>query len=77
MNKKYLGIVIFLIGIFFLLMHTSLPFLWSIAGIASPYPLSSNHGIFFYLQGFSLPIGAILLVVGGLTYSDGKEISRK
>lgn len=77
MNKNNLGIVIFLLGIFFLFMHTTIPFLWAIIGITYPYPLSSNQGVLFYLQGLSPPIGAVLLVVGSLIYSEGKEISRK
>ena len=71
MNKNNLGIVIFLLGIFFLFMHTTSPFLWLLIGIAYPYPLSSNQGILFYLQGFSPPIGAILMVLGGLIYGRG------
>ena len=77
MNKNNLGIAIFLLGIFFLFMHTTIPFLWAIIGITYPYPLSSNQGVLFYLQGLSPPIGAILLVVGGLIYSEEKEITRK
>lgn len=75
MKIQRLGLIIFLIGVFFLLMHTVLPFLWSVVGIPAPYPLSSNEGFLFYLQGFSPPIGAILLVVGGLLHSDIKETS--
>lgn len=77
MNKNNLGIVIFLLGTFFLFMHTTIPFLWAIIGITYPYPLSSNQGVLFYLQGFSPAIGAALLVVGSLIYSEGKEISKK
>ena len=77
MNRKKLGIGIFLLGTFFMFMHTTIPFLWAIIGITYPYPLSSNQGVLFYLQGLSPPIGAILLVVGSLIYSEGKEISRK
>ena len=77
MNKNNLGIAIFLLGIFFMFMHTTIPFLWAIIGITYPYPLSSNQGVLFYLQGLSPPIGAVLLVVGSLIYSEGKEISRK
>jgi hypothetical protein len=77
MNRKKLGIGIFLLGTFFMFMHTTIPFLWAIIGITYPYPLSSNQGVLFYLQGFSPPIGAILLVAGSLIYSEGKEISRK
>ena len=71
MNKNNLGIGIFLLGTFFLFMHTTIPFLWAIIGITYPYPLSSNQGVLFYLQGFSPPIGAILMVLGGLIY--GRE----
>ena len=76
MNKNNLGIAIFLLGIFFLFMHTTIPFLWAIIGITYPYPLASNEGFMFYLQGFSPTIGAILLVVGGLIYSEEKEITK-
>lgn len=75
MNRKKLGIGIFLLGTFFMFMHTTTPFLWALIGITYPYPLSSNEGFMLYLQGFSPAIGAILLVVGSLTYSGGKEIT--
>jgi len=75
MNRDKLGKGIFLLGIFFMLMHTTIPFLWALIGITYPYPLASNQGFLLYLQGFSPAIGAVLLVVGSLTYSGGKEMS--
>ena len=68
-NREKSGIGIFLLGIFFLLMHSTFPFLWALIGIPSPYPLSADEGFLFYFQGFSPAVGAILLVVGGLVYS--------
>ena len=68
-NKEKVGIGIFLVGIFFMLMHTTFPFLWALIGIPAPYPLSANEGFLFYFQGFSPVVGAVLLVVGGLVYS--------
>jgi hypothetical protein len=69
MNREKTGIGIFLVGIFFMLMHTTVPFLWALFGIGAPYPLASDEGFLFYFQGFSPVVGAILLVVGGLVYS--------
>ncbi|MCJ7716609.1 MAG: hypothetical protein MUO54_08825 [Anaerolineales bacterium] len=76
MTKRKLGVGIFLLGTFFMFMHTTIPFLWAVIGITYPYPLSSNEGFVLFLQGFSPAIGAILLVVGGLIYSEGKEITK-
>jgi len=75
MNREKLGVGVFLFGTFFMFMHTTAPFLWAVIGITYPYPLSSNEGLLFYLQGFSPAIGAILLVTGGLIYSEGKEVT--
>jgi hypothetical protein len=68
-NREKLGIGIFFLGIFFMLMHSTFPFLWALFGINSPYPLVWDEGFLFYFQGFSPVVGAILLVVGGLIYS--------
>ena len=75
MNRKRLGTGVFLVGVFFMFMHTTIPFLWALFGITYPYPLASNAGFMFYLQGFSPAVGAILLVVGSLIYSGGKEMT--
>jgi hypothetical protein len=75
MKRINIGIIILGIGIFLMFIHTTIPFLWAFLGISYPYPLASNEGFLFYLQGFSPVIGAILLVMGGLVYSGGKERS--
>jgi len=70
LTKKF-GIALFVIGGFFLFIHSILPFLWNLLGIPSAYPLTSSEGIWFILPAFTLPIGGILLILAGLLY--GKE----
>jgi hypothetical protein len=66
LNK--IGMIMFLVGVFFLLVHTTLPFLWHLAGISAPYPLIANTGIGAFLPGFTPPIGALLMTLGGMMY---------
>lgn len=68
MKHRRLGLSLFYIGVALMLVHTTLPFLWELAGIPGAYPLVSTKGILAILPGFSPPIGAALLVVGGVIY---------
>jgi hypothetical protein len=74
MLTKKPGIVIFFIGVFFLFIHTTLPFLWGLIGVPSAYPLVSSKGIWAMLPAFTPPIGGLLMIMGGIIY--GKEIRR-
>ena len=71
MSTKKSGIALFLIGVFFLFVHTTLPFIWRLIGVPSAYPLVSENGIWAMLPGFTPPIGALLVVLGGFIY--GKD----
>ena len=73
MQHKAIGTILFIIGGFFILMHTLFPFLWNVIGIQAAYPLASDHGIMYYLQGFSPAIGAALLLAGNQAYSPIEE----
>jgi len=74
MLAKKSGIALFFVGVFFLLVHTTLPFLWGLIGVPSAYPLVSSVGIWAVLPAFTPPIGGLLMVMGGILY--GKEIRR-
>ena len=74
MFTRRAGMLLFLTGVFFLLVHTTLPFLWSLAGIPSAYPLISSMGIGAFLPGFTPPIGALMIVLGGILYGRRKEM---
>lgn len=74
MFAKKFGIALFFIGVFFLFVHTTLPFLWSFLGMSSAYPLTSSEGVWAILPGFTPPIGGFLLILAGLIY--GKEETR-
>jgi len=71
MQAKILGLSIFSVGVFLVFVHTTLPFLWALVGIPLSYPLTSNEGILLILSGFTPPIGALLMILGGLFY--GRE----
>jgi type II secretory pathway component PulF len=75
-TNKLTAIIIFVIGIFFMLMHTILPYLWSAFGITAAYPLIWTDGILMFLPAFSPPIGALLLIIAGLVYGrKSKEVT--
>lgn len=71
MQAKILGLSLFSVGVFLVFVHTTLPFLWALVGIPLAYPLTPTEGIMETLPGFTPPIGAILMVLGGLIY--GRE----
>jgi hypothetical protein len=75
MSARKYGTALYFIGVFFLFVHTTLPFLWSFFGSSSAYPLASSAGFWSILPGFTPPIGALLMLLGGLLY--GKETRRR
>ena len=74
MQTKKLGLSLFFVGVFFMFVHTVLPFLWGLVGIPFAYPLRATEGVLAILQGFTPPIGALLMVIGAMTY--GREAGR-
>lgn len=69
MQSKRLGLFTFCVGVFFLFVHTTMPFLWFLIGIPLAYPLIPTQGLLVVLPGFTPPIGAALMVVGAIVYS--------
>ena len=68
MQTKKLGLVFFVLGVFFIHLYTTVPFLWAMVGISSAYPLVVTEGVLSTLPAFAPPIGGVLLVVGSLIY---------
>jgi hypothetical protein len=72
MASTRFGIILFFAGVFALFVHTTLPFLWGLAGIRVPYPLIAAEGPLSYLPGFTPPLGALAMVIGGLIFGRQK-----
>jgi len=71
MSTKKIGLALFFVGIFFLFVHTTLPFLWALVGVPIAYPLASNEGIWGALSFFTPALGGLVMVLGGIVY--GRE----
>jgi len=70
MKHETWGKVIFILGIIVMFLYTAFSFLWAMSGVSLPYPLSLEGkselvGAFAF---FAPPIGALLMVTGGLIY---------
>ncbi len=74
MTSRRFGIILFFAGTFTLFVHTAFPFLWALAGIPTHYPLTPAAGPLSYLPGFTPPLGALAMVIGGLIF--GREKAR-
>lgn len=74
MQTKKLGLFLFFVGIFFMFVHTALPFLWFLVGIPYAFPLAATEGVLAILPVFTPPIGALLMVSGAMIY--GREEGR-
>ena len=74
MQGKKLGLVFFVLGVFFIHLYTTVPFLWALVGISLAYPLMVTKGVLSMLPAFAPPIGGVLLVVGSLIY--GQKVRR-
>jgi len=68
MQRRIIGLSLFYIGVALMLVHTTLPFLWQLVRMPWGYPLAATEGILAMLSGFTPPIGALLIVIGGLIY---------
>ena len=71
MQTKALGLSLFYVGTIVMAVHTALPYLWSLVGIRSAYPLTPTQGALAMLPAFTPVIGAFLMVLGGFIY--GRE----
>lgn len=68
MQGKKLGLVFFVLGVLFIHLYTTVPFLWALLGISLAYPLTVAKEVPSTLPGFAPIIGGVLLVVGSLIY---------
>jgi len=70
MKNETWGKVVFALGILTMFVYTAFSFLWTFAGISSPYPIALDGKSEFVgaLAFFAPPIGALLMVIGGLIY---------
>ena len=74
MQGKKLGLVFFVLGVLFIHLYTTVPFLWALLGISLAYPLVATEGAVSVFPGFAPSIGGVLLVVGGVIY--GQKVRR-
>ncbi|MBU0545839.1 hypothetical protein KKA13_01120 [Patescibacteria group bacterium] len=74
MQTKTLGKIIFFIGILTMFVYSAFSFLWALSGIPLPYPLAGESDLFGLFALMTPPIGALLMVIGGLIY--GKKIKK-
>lgn len=66
MQNEKIGVVVFVLGVFTILVHTSLSLLWAVSGINLPYPFAVSGTYLGILALATPPLGALFLVVGGL-----------
>jgi len=70
MQSKTWGLVLFALGVFSMHVYTTASFLWALMGIPLAYPSVPPS-----IWGYSVPIGAVLMVIGGLVYGKkAKEV---
>ncbi|MBU0671374.1 MAG: hypothetical protein ABH835_04370 [Patescibacteria group bacterium] len=68
MKTSAVGKIIFAFGIVTMFMYTTFTFLWALAGLALPFPLSVDNESFSLFQLLTPPLGAILMIAGGLIF---------
>ena len=74
MTSKRLGLAVFALGALILHLYTTLLYLWALVTHSlRTFPLMLPVSM-LALIGFTPPIGALLLVVGGLIY--GRQVRR-
>jgi len=75
-----LGLAVFALGTFLVHVFTTIQFLWHAFRIPLAYPLVPPEALAGYFMGYSAPIGAILMVAGGLIYglkrARGREVTQ-
>ncbi len=74
MQGKKLDLLFFVLGVLFIHLYTTVPFLWALLGISLAYPLTVAKEVPSTLPGFAPIIGGVLLVVGSLIY--GQKVRR-
>ena len=72
--SRKLGRAVFSMGLLLMFVTTALSFVWHLIGIPFAYPLAPTSGLPAQLSGFVPPVGAVLLVIGGLIY--GRRVER-
>lgn len=75
MQNEKIGKIVFWLGVFSILVHTSLSLLWAVAGIKLAYPFAVSGTYLGILALATPPLGATLMVVGGLIYGMKKKPS--
>lgn len=68
MRRVWLAYGLFGLGVFLLLVHTSMPALWQVLGIKNSYPLASTDGLLGLSAGFTPPLGVVSMLAAGLVY---------
>jgi len=71
---KTIGIIVFILGILTVFVYTAFTYLWALAGISIPYPLMGKSDSFGLFSLMTPPIGAMLMILGGLIYGKKKEV---
>ena len=69
---RVVSVVLFALGVVFLFMHTTLPFLWSLLGISATYPLNTG-AILYYASGLTPILGAVLAAIGAETAAGKRD----
>ena len=64
MNRS--ALILFAFGVFLMLIHTTIAAVWTVLGLPGAPPLTAPSGVLYYLQGFSPPLGVLLLFGAGL-----------
>ena len=73
MRRERFAYALFGVGVFLLFVHTTMPALWQLLGMAGAYPLASTQGLLGISTGFTPPLGALLMLVAGLVYGSGRN----
>ena len=80
MQLRQLGLAVFSLGALLVHVYTTIQFLWHAFRIPLAYPLMPPEALARFLMGYSAPIGALLMLAGGLIYglnrSKGKEVTK-
>ena len=77
MQSRTWAWVFLALGAFVVHAHTTLLYLWQLVGIPGAYPLIATEGPLLALAGFTPPIGALVMVIGGLIYGrETEEVAR-
>ena len=73
MNRARIAALVFAFGCILLVLHSTLPFLWSLVGIQAEYPLFFHSGPADVIQGFTPPLGLVAMLIAGLIYGGQRK----